>query len=828
MSKKSASGATVLGLLFLVGLVGWVLSLIWLYLLIGGAIALVGWLGWTLARTLRSSTASPHLVEAHTPRLAPVPQEQYQALLPVDPKAFDEPAQAEAAALKVFAAWTQQFPMAPPDPSSVVRSLELKVRCIGRLVSEVAERTATTRSVPSSASTKVTKPKVALDALDPWTMSAEALKSASYHVASCERCAGEGKSPCVTCNGTTRAPCTECKGAGKAYGYTANGAYRLLNCKGCRGKGDLKCTACTKGKAACSTCNETGRCEQWLEVTETVRYDVQVEPDGEMTRAFLWGTDGTPATRAEVEADAKIITELTTEGPLSHDEVARRVPADWLELNWQKLLPKLQPGERPKRQTFWLLEVPIIELAYALKGQQPSVISLEGRRMLTPPSSLDRQFSERAVTLRRARYALIAMALLVPIGYLLRDSYFWNGWLAGLTLSVAGVAVALYFFLRDVTLGRQDARRWALAAVASSVLMCGMAIGAEPSLRAAKRYIGSGQLEFAKQELQALGSRAEPEYAQARADFRLAELRQSKDVLTIASAVSQLPAGSPQRTAAERHLFETASRTVLQRLGEGKPDGAERALSEAAPTFKESADSKSYGAQLDELRAQIQDWTYGHCKTEECRWKAATQAAKLTMTPARQERVQAVRTQQVEALAFAERPEEPALLHLQRLRLLSARAKATEESAADEEVAAKAKKAAAWASAERGKTALYGADWETVAELLGVPAAAQAPISRAMVSDVAVYWQMRGARCGGLYLVGDSKEARVLNRGARARVTSQLLSQAFGHEVALPEPPSTNGGRSQALSKRSEGGVPIVARWHGSDLMELRIGDATP
>lgn len=36
-----------------------------------------------------------------------------------------------------------------------------------------------------------------------------------------------------------------------------------------------------------------------------------------MTRAFRWGTDGTPAARAEIEADAKIITELTVKQPLN-------------------------------------------------------------------------------------------------------------------------------------------------------------------------------------------------------------------------------------------------------------------------------------------------------------------------------------------------------------------------------------------------------------------------------------------------------------------------------------------------------------------------------
>lgn len=73
-------------------------------------------------------------------------------LAPLDPKVFDNPLLAEEAALKVFAVWAQALPMAPAELSDVVRSLELRVRRIGRLVTEVAKRQAAWREVPYSGS----------------------------------------------------------------------------------------------------------------------------------------------------------------------------------------------------------------------------------------------------------------------------------------------------------------------------------------------------------------------------------------------------------------------------------------------------------------------------------------------------------------------------------------------------------------------------------------------------------------------------------------------------------------------------------------------------
>ena len=235
--------------------------------------------------------------------------------------------------------------MAPRDPSAAVRSLELRFRQIGRLVSDVAERKVEWRETAYAGATPSSAPPISAETADPWAMPPEALRSASHHIANCDRCSSRGSVSCASCNGTTKAKCAECNGAGKMYGYASNGSRRLLNCKSCKGKGEIKCTACTKGQVQCPACHGSGRLERWLDVVETFRADVQIEPDGELTRAFTWGTDGTPSTRSEIETDAKIACEMSSPGLLSRADLARSVSQEWLNANWERLQPKVHDGD---------------------------------------------------------------------------------------------------------------------------------------------------------------------------------------------------------------------------------------------------------------------------------------------------------------------------------------------------------------------------------------------------------------------------------------------------------------------------------------------------
>lgn len=828
MSKRSSFGSSIIGAIVVAALVVWVLSKIWVYLLLSGAAVLVGWVGWTLVRTFGIPSVVPRLAASQTPRLAPPPEEQYRVLVPVDPKVFDEPPLAEAAALQVFAAWAHPLPMAPADLSGVVRSLELRTRRIGRLSSEVAERNATWRETPYTGSAAPSESNASLDSIDLWSASIETLRSTSRHIASCGKCSGEGHSTCGTCGGTTRAVCGACNGAGKAYGIASNGSRRLMNCKECRGKKEVPCTACTKGQATCATCRGSGRLERWIEVEEKVRYDVQIEPDGEMTRAYRWGQDGVPATRDEIEADAKIVTEVVSAASLTDGEIAKHVAADWIAAHWQKIQPKLSQKEHIRKQSFWLLEVPSIELSYALGSSPPTIISFEGLRMLAPPASLDKQFEARARKLRRIRPLLIGVVAAVPLAYLIRGAYFWNIWVAALALCMVAVLVAIDGLLRESTLGRPSTRRWSLAVAAGAALVCGLAIGAEPSVRAAKRHISAGSFERAKMELTALDSRQDGAYASLWADLHLAETLSSNDLETVLRQATQIPEPLPQRAAANRHVFDVLNHHVHESLSSGKTEPAEAALAQVSSAFQGTAEGRTYSSQLAELTAQAKDANYLQCKTDICRLRSALDAMGAAPTAARQQRVTEIRGKLSDSMAFQEQPNEPVLSRLQRLRQVGAVAQTIEEQSGDNELLTKTRPISQWVREERGKTPILGSARDVAAELLGGAPITNSALLRTTLGHVAVYATIRDSRCSGLYLVGDEKGSRALNDAAHVGATAQVLAQAFGRKVGLPDPPQQVGARPTTIARWNQAGTTVIARWRESSLIELRIGEANP
>lgn len=751
----------------------------------------------------------------------------FRELIAIDPKVFDDPATVREAATETFKAWARQLPLAPKNPAELIRSVEPRTRFASRLFTTIAERQIHWRKGPAGSSARVTGLKLEPERVDPWAESQENLRQISLSILACAPCSGAGTFPCTQCQGTQSVQCPGCLGARKAYGYASNGSRRLMNCKQCGATGALPCNHCDGGRVPCSTCRGTGREEHWLEFVETSRTDILVMLEDEELRGLPWAS-GDPESPAVMDADAKLLGEIGSRGALTRERAGVLLPEEWLQTNWQKIQVQLSPRERIRRQMFQIFEVPSVQVSYSIADAPPATIHFEGRRLLAPPTSVDRQFAERARKVWAARALLLALAVGIPLAYLFRGLYFWSGWVAAMALCLGASAVFADLFVRESTLGRKSRRRWATGAAVAAALAGVMAVAAEPSLGTAKRYLAEGQLDAARAELAALGNPEAPSHQQTWAAVNLAHALQGKTVEEVSRDALLLPEDSQERAKVNQHLYELTRSSVLDHLRHKDLTAALSVITTAAPALQKSSPDPSSPERLTELNAQVHDAAYEGCATEPCRWKSASEATRAAPTPEREQRAARTRAALVDQLSPAPRPKLPSLEWLQRLDQTLALVQELGETPADADLAARARKAATWAQEERQSIPLIGADRAVAAGLLQLPSSGASDVLTKSKTGVTLYCAMKEERCTGAYVVGSSKDSRVLNTPALATASAEFLSQALGHPSELPTPPKPVAGKAPTLSTWRDGKVPLVARWNNTDLMELRIGEAKP
>jgi hypothetical protein len=134
-----------------------------------------------------------------------------------------------------------------------------------------------------------------------------------------------------------------------------------------------------------------------------------------------------------------------------------------------------------------------------------------------------------------------------------------------------------------------------------------------------------------------------------------------------------------------------------------------------------------------------------------------------------------------------------------------------------------ARTAKAAGDAERAKVSLLRSPLPVVEELFEAKSEADRKgVAHVALDGVTAYLSLDGSqRCLGIYAVGSGGRRTY---ASTSWSPERLLSQAIGHGAKLHQP--TQG--AQATASWYEAGFPIVARWRDSELVELRIGDATP
>jgi hypothetical protein len=374
------------------------------------------------------------------------------------------------------------------------------------------------------------------------------------------------------------------------YGVTASGQQRLLNCKSCRGRGDVVCRDCSRGRVTCPTCEGAKKLERWLDVKESARIDVQIEPDGDVTRAFHWGADRVPASDDEVAADAAVRAIVEGAPTVSAHALAQHVPHEWMAMHWQAIQPKLQAGERIRSQRFSLLDVPAIEITYSLDNELAQTVDLEGLRLLAPPARTDQLFHQRAAKLLWIRRGLAVVPAALAIGYLARGTYFQSGAVAGLIACAVAACLATYGVFWTATLGRRGARYWLPAAILPVAGAAALAFVAEPDVETARELVENGEYEGAVRELAALGNPTDPELAPIYADMRLRQLMEAhtwKEAKTIAS---DIPAGTEQHKRAWQRIDGLVTGEIKAALAASQYEKAKSLLGETSNAFRSGSE----------------------------------------------------------------------------------------------------------------------------------------------------------------------------------------------------------------------------------------------
>ncbi|MCK8501920.1 hypothetical protein [Myxococcus fulvus] len=739
-----------------------------------------------------------------------------------EPQAVDPmpPADAEAikiAAVQAFVEWTRRLPVPPPNPQEFIRSVEPKARGAARIYSTITERQVVWKEGLPQGTPDVTGLRRRPDSVDPWAETHASLRESSLSILACSPCGGSGTVSCSNCSGRAFVGCSNCGGSRKAYGYASNGSRRLMNCRSCNARGVVSCPSCRSGQMNCSTCHGRGREQRWLEFVETVRFDFLVMSEEQELRRLVW-------TKADMEKDAKLVAEISANGLLTQEKVALHLPENWVREHWEKTQIKLKPRERITSQSFQVFEVPAARISYSIADAPPTTIEFEGQRMLAPPPSADRQFTARGRKVQAMRGLLLALALGIPLLYILRGAYFWNSLLVFMSVFLGASAILADRLVQDWTLGRKGrARSWGIGAAVSALPVTVLAMVAEPSLQDARRHLSEGRLDDAQTELQALGAPESPELQQAWADLHLAHALREQNVDEVVKDALAMAPGAPERAKVEQHLLSLTRQQVVASLERRDVSFASTVLSSAQPVL-----ARSFSGDLGELRGRLHDTAHAACTTDPCRWKALFAAYTAQPTPSRERLLGQLSTALQEQLTPRPRPKAVTLDWVLHLHKTTALATELADTPHDPQVAVLAKQAATWAREERERIPLIGAEREVAISLLQLTASSHPNILSKTTESVALSCELRDGRCVGAYLAGADRESRVLNNLKRTPVTKELLSRVLGHPVELPAPPQPRGGKPPTQTTWKDGRVTLVARWNGIYLMELRIGEVKP
>jgi len=714
--------------------------------------------------------------------------------------------------------WARTVFGAPRHLSTLVDRVDVRDEEIERLYTEVIRRDIREERQFTTAR-RTTSPRVDPSTVDPFTISVEALRTASEYVATCLGCGGSGTAACGGCRGAGRVDCPTCRGRGEILRQYKKSS-RWIKCTECRGKQTQQCDGCRgKGTVNCQGCEGGGCQSAWLTYGQTATPYVAVLPRSPILSAHRQLAEPRPLRKEEVAMFALAMT-AEAAGPLVEVPATTRTFA---RSNQPRLDPRL---ERISHQQYFKLAVLRRDATYTMCGAQGQLV-FSGHKMTVAPTPLAVAPIQRRLWLWGGASVGIAGGLGMLMGSFLGKAAYFEG--PNRMLALLWLGASLFGALSVGALLREAGPRfrWARLAplerafgavgLAGAALIAIVGLATRPRLGQVQTALASGDANRARLVVEAL------EETQG----------QSKDVLEAKDEA--LMAAVPSATGDERlHLLDQVASHGGERA-KGATDSARKERldrvrqlldakkpAEALAKFEQWFSAWKDEPELREMRGLIHDAVYATCQDDPCKLQAAQQAVQANPSTARASRLDDAQRRLVDVLSFSEVLGESTVSRLQRLKAMaSVAAKVTSIAGEDAKLADKAKGATERSSAERAKVPVLGNEEGVAAELLGPLTAKASGIASVILDGTEAYLALDGQRrCRGLYAVGPKG-----NRALRSTLWSgdRLLSQTVGHPTTVKKASTSTG-----VVRWQEGAIPVVARWKDGELMELRVGAATP
>lgn len=733
-----------------------------------------------------------------------------------------DPGPAQVDARTAFRKWARSVLGAPRQLDAQITGIEERDEVIVRVATEVVRRDLTEGRAPSHRRARRSVAVVAPAAIDPFAHSLQELREATEHTDRCLGCGGGGVMPCPSCGGGGRQKCGGCGGSGQVLRHYKKSS-RYVRCTVCRGGGTVGCGGCgSTGTVTCQGCAGSGEQLVWWAYVERVRVLVRFAPESAILAAHPRLREERFLGRGDLGAFTPFLT-LEAAGPIARASLS----AEDAALRDQLAPVPDRQLERIRSQQFLRFGVLRRDVRYEMCGAEATVV-LSGAQLVGATTG------DAVAPIRRRLFAWGIVAVLLCLlaawyGSALSGptTYFEATNRSIAVLLVLGACAALVLTGGALRALRPGMRFWPIggldraagALFTASVLVCPIiAYVGRPRAEEAREAITAGDLTRAKMVIDALGAvRPAAEVNELADEMRLAGAERLPESERLAELDTVAGHGGSHAEEAKSRARALRIRSIEAALDANNPGDALTLLDRWATAL-------SGAEHVDELRARALDGKVPSCADDACRYVAARAAHEAHATPEREAAVQSTRSKLVAALAVDRLPAGELLARTRALRELSQVAAAARTAAGgDLDLAEKARATASWVAAERAKVPLIGVPSAVVDEIL--ERSGGAGVGWPELGGIAVHASVSSGRIKGLYVVGATKESRSLS--GKEGGLQRLLAQATGRpEATLRARPSS--GRTHETVRWVEGGTTVVARWNGSQLMELRIGDASP